>query len=384
MNQEKEIRTITNPIIIEQAPVEDEISLIDLWRTIHNHRRLVVTVFMIVIFLVIGYLTMAKQYYRAEAVLLPPEIGDIHELNKIAEIQALNKITEIRDLSKIANVYTPIDVYDGYLINLQSSSLRMSYFDKEKRLKISFTKNKNKEHPQKLKNSDIYGGFNSQIKIVRNVRKDPYHAKIKLEAPTPSLAEKWLGDLLALAERHTTRQYASAVRKEIETRIHEVQSQINIKKQMAKKLLHDQITKLHDELRIATELGIIENPLINPNDKSIKLIGMQNFPGYMKGVKALKAEISALESRKDIEPYVDGLRLLEEKLQQLKSINIDESKIKTVRIDQKPRAGTAPSTPKYKIIIIVGGFLAFILALFSAIVAEFMFRVRETVSTDKA
>ena len=373
MNQEKEIRTITNPIIIEQAPVEDEISLIDLWRTIHNHRRLAITVFMVVIFLVIGYLAMAKRYYRAEAVLLPPKIGDIHELNKIAEI---------RDLNKITNVYKSTDIYDGYLVNLQSSSLKMSYFDKEKRLQISSTKNKNEEHPQGPRNSNIYGEFNSQIKIIRNARKDPHHAKIQLEAPTPSLAEKWLGDLLALAERQTTRQYARAVRKEIETRIHEVQSQINIKKQMAKKLLQDQITKLRDELRIATELGIIENPLINPNEKSVKLIGIQNFPDYMKGVKALKAEISALESRKDIEPYIDGLRLLEEKLQQLKSINIDESKIKTVRIDQKPRAGTAPSKPKYKMIISVGGVLAFLLALLSTFIAEFVRRFRETLAAE--
>lgn len=127
-----------------------------------------------------------------------------------------------------------------------------------------------------------------------------------------------------------------------------------------------------------------DNPLLDRITDPVELIGNQKLSGHFKGVKTLKAEITALESRKDIEPFVNGLRALEEKLQHLKSIHIDEKKIKAVTIDQQALVDPMPSKPQYKMIVSAGGFLAFILALLSAFVAEFMFRVRETLSGDNA
>ena len=365
MSQEKEIRTITNPIIIEQTPVEDEISLIDLWITIHSHRRLVITVFMVVMFLVIGYLAMAKRYYRAEAILLPPKLADIQELNKLA------------------NIFTPETIYNSYLINLKSYSLRKNYFDERNLLK-KLRPRKQKEYTEKEKNSIFFNEFNDRIKINRNKRKEPNRVKVSLEAPSAKWAKEWLDDLIKLANRQTVTDYTRAIRGEISKQIREIESQINIKKNTAKKNLQDQLTRLQEQLHIAAELRIIENPLLDHKTDPAELIGNQKLSGYFKGVKTLKAEIAALESRKDIEPFVNGLRELEEKLQHLKSIHIDEKKIKAVTIDQQALVDPMPNKPQYKMIVSAGGFLAFILALLSAFVAEFMFRVRETLSGDNA
>ncbi len=365
MNQEKEIKTITNPIIIEQAPVEDEISLIDLWRTIHNHRRLVITVFMVVMFLVIGYLAMAKRYYRAEAILLPPKLADIQELNTLAY------------------KFTPETIYNSYLINLKSYSLRKNYFDQRNLLEKLGAKKQN-EYTEDEKNAIFYNEFNSRIKINRNKRKDPGRVKVSIETPSTNWSKEWLDDLINLANRQTITDYARAIRSEISKQIREIESQIKIKKNTAKKNLQDQLTRLQEQLRIAAALGIIENSFLNHDKKQVELIGNQKLSGYLKGVNVLKAEIAALESRKDIEPYINGLRALEEKLQYLKSIHIDEAKIKAVTIDQQALVDPMLNKPQYKMIVAAGGFLAFILALLSAFVAEFMFRVRETLSCDNA
>ncbi len=367
MNHEKEIRTITNPIIIEQAPVEDEISLIDLWRTIHNHRRLVITVFMVIMFLIIGYLAMAKRYYRAEAILLPPKLADIQELNKLGDILELNTH---------ANKFTPETIYNSYLINLKSYSLRKNYFDDRNLLEKLGSKKQN-EYTEDEKNEIFSGEFNDRIKINRNKRKDPDRVQVSLESPTANWSKEWLDDLISLANRQTVSDYTRAIRGEIYKQIREIESQIKIKKNAAKKNIQDQLTRLQEQLRIATELRIIENPLLDRKIDSAGLIGNQTLSGYLKGVKTLKAEITALESRKDIEPFVNGLRALEEKLHHLKSIHIDEKKIKAVTIDQQALVDPMPNKPKYKVIVALGGFLAFVLALLSAFVAEFVSRTRE-------
>ena len=83
--------------------------------------------------------------------------------------------------------------------------------------------------------------------------------------------------------------------------------------------------------------NIIQNTQMNVD------IATATTPLYYLGFEALSSEISVLESRKSDDPFISGLRDLQEELALLRSIAFDKKNIRAIHIDQ------AASPPKYAI-----------------------------------
>ena len=80
-------------------------------------------------------------------------------------------------------------------------------------------------------------------------------------------------------------------------------------------------------------------------------------PDYLRGYKILNAEVDALKKRKQDEPFVQGLRELQEEQQYYKSFLAKPVYGSSLRVDQEAEMPMRPYKPK-RILIIMGGFFA--------------------------
>ena len=65
-------------------------------------------------------------------------------------------------------------------------------------------------------------------------------------------------------------------------------------------------------------------------------ISKSSTPLYYRGYRALNAEINILKNRKSDDPFISGLRDLQEKLALLTSIKIETEGQHAVTVDQRP------------------------------------------------
>ncbi len=78
---------------------------------------------------------------------------------------------------------------------------------------------------------------------------------------------------------------------------------------------------------------------------------------YMRGSKALEAEIANLESRASNDPYIPGLRERQEKLSFLRKLKIDPSLVAMYQQDGAVSPPDKPVKPRKAIIMLIATLL---------------------------
>ncbi|MEN1592982.1 O-antigen chain length regulator, partial [Pseudomonas aeruginosa] len=102
-----------------------------------------------------------------------------------------------------------------------------------------------------------------------------------------------------------------------------MQSRITVLQNMAKGRRDDRIARLKEALLIAESLKIDGPPLIEGASEQQLSSIMDGDLMYMRGAKALRAEINNLESRSVDAPFIPELRTLQEKLSWNSSLSVD-------------------------------------------------------------
>ena len=101
-------------------------------------------------------------------------------------------------------------------------------------------------------------------------------------------------------------------------------------------------------------------------------------PLYYRGFRALNAEIEFLKNRKSDDPFINGLRDLQEKLALLRSIKIEEEGLRSVRIDQAAYPPKYRIKPNRKLIVSLGTVVGLFLGIFLVFFVSFVQKQRET------
>ena len=116
--------------------------------------------------------------------------------------------------------------------------------------------------------------------------------------------------------------------------------------------------------------NIIQNTQMNVD------IATASTPLYYLGIEALTAEISILQNRKSDDPFISGLRDLQERLALLRSIKISEKGMHAVTIDQDAYPPKTRIKPNRRLIVslstVVGLFLGICLVFFVSFVQKQM------------
>lgn len=319
------------PIPVYIAPTvhgSGEINLVDLWRVIARRKAIILFSLLLSLLLVFAYLFLAEPAYKANAYLLPPQQQKIQGL-----------LIDYRGIQGVdVSLYTPEHVYSAFLENLESRGLRREFFETYGLMK-RYASGKLAEDINPDRVFDQM--FNERLRVQVDLRNTSV-VTVSFSDNDPKLAAEWLNQFIDFTNEHTVHQLVSNVNAAIHSEIVKTRFQIDSKLKLAEQRRLDTITTLNEALRVAKALGIQDTttiPKMTGKAQSELIVNTAQMPLYMRGTKALEAEISVLEARKSDEPFIEGVRDLQERSAFLEGISIDADELSAVTI------GAAAKTP---------------------------------------
>ncbi|MNR32418.1 Tyrosine-protein kinase ptk [compost metagenome] len=93
---------------------------------------------------------------------------------------------------------------------------------------------------------------------------------------------------------------------------------------------------------------------------------------YMRGAKAIRAELQVLQARQSDDPFILELRKLQDRLAFLKGIDVKPDNVAVFTLDSAAEVPETPIKPKKVLIIALGVVLGGMLGVFIALVRYMM------------
>ena len=202
---------------------------------------------------------------------------------------------------------------------------------------------------------------------------------VSMESDDPEFAAKIVNDYINYFNFETIKGLVSAARNSIESQIRDIQYSISSKRVMAKVRRLDQIVNIEESANTALLLGIKDRvDTTNVVQNNQLNITTTSTPLYYRGFRALNVEIKFLKNRKSDDPFIVGLRDLQEKLALLRSIKIEEEGLHAVRIDQAAYPPKNRIKPNRRLIVSLGTVVGLFLGIFLVFFVSFVQKQRET------
>jgi len=325
-----------------------------------NKKLLVIATTLVAVLGSVVFAFLQTPIYKAESRLLPPKSKDVQPLN----------VQGVRILSgdmKLQGVDTDI-VFTVFKNNLSSRTLQKKFINEFKLMEILVT-----ERTSETRDEDIYEDFAEIIKV--NNRDG---LSISIELHDPNVAAQWVNDYVQFIDSETIKRIVENNRNAITNQIRNIEYQIASKRQMAKQRREDQIEKFKEALIIARRLGVEERvDTTNVVQNNQLNISTSSTPLFYRGTRALSTEIEILTNRKSDDPFITGLRDLQENLALLRSININTERLHSVSIDQAAYPPKNRIKPNRRMIVTIGTTAGLFLGIFLAFFASFVMKLKE-------
>ncbi len=352
--------------VVPYTDGESEISLVDLWRIIAARKHIVFLTVLAAVALATVYVFVTEPSYRAEANLLPPQQQDVQALMINYHGEGDLKIER----------YTPDLVYQAFLKNIRSKGLRREYFDANDLATHYLADNSRTD-------ADIDRVFDNRFDRnlgVQESKNDASLVIVSFSDADPALAAQRLNEFIDYANRRTVRQLFNDVNAAIQAERDRVRYQLESKLKVAAQRRQDRILNLREALRVARALGIESTgglPVVSSKETAAIEVNTAQPPLYMRGVKALEAEITVLDSRKSDEPFIQGFRDLQEKLAFLEGISVERDRVSAVTIDAPGRVPYGIEKPRKKLIMMLAAIFGFLGGIFIVFISSFVSKTHE-------
>tara|TARA_B100000427_G_scaffold159773_1_gene132793 strand:- start:122 stop:1171 length:1050 start_codon:yes stop_codon:yes gene_type:complete len=315
------------------------------------------------------YSLLLTENYKTYAYIIPPLEKDVQALKLSSSV--------LGQLDSAANPWTQKRVYDTYVRNIQSRKLQREYFFNNKLYKY-FDNTNIEDSFEKNFHQQLF--FKIESKTASKELREQYFLSISFIHTDPQLAAKWLNEYIKMVNEQTSSDLVDAVNRTLFNTKNMLEGKIIAKRKLAKKLTLDRIEQLNEALVLAKELGINEKQDYTSNLQSV-IVGEESTavtqaPLYFLGTKILQAEIQSLQNRESEDPFIPGLRILEEHIGTLEHSKLVYGDVKAAEIDQPATAPTVRNSPKRKLIVFVITFLGFLLSFLYILITNF-FRTKE-------
>lgn len=336
-----------------------EIDLIELLQGIWQQKLWVVLVAMPIIGIAMLYVLLATPVYQSKVYIRPPTQDEISQLNfGRGEGTGLAPLT--------AN-----DVYGIYVKALQSESVRDRFF------RTTFLPWL-KEDERKNSRDVLYAKFNGMLSVEQVVKDGADRYLITSNVEDPRVAALWVSSYAEMAAKQAKGELLGGTRSDISIMADNLEQQIRAARATADTQRSDQIAQLEEALVIAKSIGLEKPPIISNTLSSEVSAGMGGALTYMRGSKALEAEISNLNSRSSNDPYIAGLRERQERLTFLRNLKIDPSLVAMYQQDGAVFQPDKPVKPRKALIVGMAVFGGLGLGLVVAFVRQFWVGARRS------
>ena len=341
---------------------DDTIDLYELWITLWNKKWLVIAVTVIAALGSVVYALQLPPIYKAEALLLQPKTKDFQSLN----MQGVQGVQGVQGM-------TPDGVFANFKNNLSSRSLQKEFIDEQGLMDI-LAPNRSPE----TRDIEILESFSKMMKFEDKIE-NRLGFSISMESEDPVFAAKLVNDYIIYIDAETIFAMTAAARNSIAGQIRDIEYTINSKRQMAKQRREDTILSFEEAAKIAAELGVRERvDTTNVVQNNQLNISSSNTQLYYRGYKALNAEMDILKVRKSDDPFIPGLRDLQERLALLRSFKIEEEGQHAVTVDQAAYPPKNRIKPNRRLIVSLGTVLGLFLGIFLVFFVSFVQKQKET------
>ena len=343
---------------------DNEIDLVELARNLWARKGIILLITLVFTGVAVGYAVLAKPVYRVQAAVVPPALSEIAGFN----------------LGRNANIglapFNVDDVYRVFTRNLQSNQTKRRFYREVYLPSLS-------EDQKRGSQDAVYQKFLDTVTIVEPPPTQPGRFVLSIDHSDPEIGARWAGQYLADVEQRSVAEMIGNARSEIEVRGRNISQQIDSLRESARVRREDRALQLEEALSVASSIGL-ENPPVISGQMSDQLTAiMDGNLAYMRGAKALQAEIDALQHRKSDDPFVPELRGLQEQYALYASLKVDPERVAVFRMDGAIETPDAPVRPRKGLVIALGAGLGLIVSVFTALVLIAVRRPRKSVQGNK-
>jgi chain length determinant protein (polysaccharide antigen chain regulator) len=341
----------------------DEINLFELVQILWKQKLLIGCVTLLVLVLAASYAILSTPVYESKTSILPPRSADIAGYNLGRSEAGLSE-------------FTASSVYSIFTGNLRSESLRRDFFEQVYlAAEISAKESKAKDQ--------LWESFNNMLSVSNpDVKNSPERFEVTVQSPDAKRAALWANAYVELVANKTRQDMADTVAIEISTRVKSTQSRIAVLRESAKDFREDRIARLSEALIVADKVGL-QAPQVRAvrtsSDGELEQFVDGNLM-YMRGAKAIRAELEVLQSRKNDDPFTVGLRELENELDFLGKVSVSPSGVSVLAIDRVAGVSETPVKPKKSMILTLGVVLGGMFGMFIALIRGVLVKRRESIA----
>lgn len=341
---------------------DDEIDLVELFKGLWKQKLIIIGVTIAVTACAAAYAYLARPVYEAHATVLPPLLSDITAYNAGRNVPAYR--TDRDDSTEgRQKTFSTEDVYAVFTRSLNSLSLRRAFFRDVYLPSLP-------PDDQSAADDRLWAKFNDLLSIRAPDKQQPDMYEVKVEHHDPEQAAEWVNDLVSRASAAAKSDMQRNVMSEIDTRIRSTERRIASLRSTASQRRQDRIAVLQEALVVARAVGMI-TPQVTAGHTSSSNELAQFVDGtltYMRGARAIEAELAVLEARKSDDPFIPELRSLQEELSFLNTIEIDPSAVAVFTLDSAAQQPQTPIKPKKMMIVALGLVLGGMLGVFVALI----------------
>ena len=360
--QHEEKNTQNMPVqMMPMKPYDNEISLLELWRTLMRRKWIIFGTTFFSILAGVGYAMLTTPVYETKVYFSSPTIEDIEELN-------INNITRVENKTQ----YDPEFVYNIFLHNLQSRELRRKFFKQEGLLSVLTD-----GHSTFVENDIFEKKFNEVLVLKENGgKKDKILSfnYLRFEGKDSIRIADLTNNFFNMVMKDTRDQLIKEVITLKYNQIKDIEKSISSKRKVGIMQKEDFILRLKEALDIATNLKVTEDKFSGSDVDAASTYNVQ--VAYLRGTKTLGAQIKSLQNRKDDDPFIPGLRELQEKLDSISTTVIIPDHIQVAKIDQPALVPDKPIKPKKGLVVALAGGGGLFLGIFTAFFLGFVQKVR--------
>lgn len=332
----------------ERAIRDDEIDLIELIRGLWQQKLLIIFSTLVVSGIAVAYALLSKPIYEVRVFVQPPSQNDIAHLNYGRGGDSGLSMLSVKD------------VYEIYLRSLQSESLRREFF---RSIYVPSLTAEERAGSQ----DELYARFQAVLLLGGGGRDNPTRYFVKINLPDPQLAAEWAVRYVEMAGRHGRDEVITDIKADATVKANNLKQEITAARESARKQREDEIIQLNEALRVAKSIGLEQPPIISNSLSGELSAGMGGALTYMRGSKALEAEIDNLRKRASDDPFVSNLRERQEAMGFYRGMEVSEGVVQVYRQDGAIESPDRPIKPRKPLIIglgfVIGVTLGVVLAL---------------------
>ncbi|MBK5400138.1 LPS O-antigen chain length determinant protein WzzB [Pseudomonas sp. TH39(2020)] len=312
-----------------------EVDLADLLKGIWAQRWLVFAVAVVITVMAGAFAFLSTPVYEARAFILPPTQNDIEDFNYG------------RTPESGLPPYSVKDVYAVFIRNLHSESLRNRFFNEVYLPSLS-------DDARRGSQDYLYRKFTAALTIAQPSKDFSDRFTVVALNNQPAQAADWLNLYIDQASEAAKKELIKNFSKEIKVRIRNNEAQIAMLRENAANVRRDTVRQLLEAEKIAGAIGLEKHQIVSGG-----VTGEMSGSGdsrliYLRGTKALEAEVKNLQTRESDDAFIANLRKLQGLNEFYKTLGVKGEDVAVYRLDGVIQPPDSPIKPKKALTLLLG------------------------------